>query len=241
MEIMEHEKRVREAMKGVRLRYRAMHGHMPPRDFLKDFRFSAEMDTPGHVFIRRLERLGDPRVAEHHAILSGAIKKGGIIIDAGCGAGDDSRWLQKNGYGSVTGIDMDTEALRLGRAFYQDAGAAYPKFLVADLCSLPMIDTESVSNVWSSSVIHAFNPPSGLAKFVGECHRILKTGGGFFGRTWGAESDSRLVDSPPVQMKEKEIRSLIEGGDKFRLTYYHVEHVAPGNPRFQVFFRAKKI
>jgi SAM-dependent methyltransferase len=37
------------------------------------------------------------------------------VLDAGCGGGGTAAWVQRHGYGAVTGIDLDAETVRLAR------------------------------------------------------------------------------------------------------------------------------
>ena len=64
---------------------------------------------------------GEPSTAAYHAAnyLASHRKKGGRLLDLGCGYGRDSIYFSEEGY-SVTGIDTSSEAIRLARSTFPD-------------------------------------------------------------------------------------------------------------------------
>ncbi|MEK7611257.1 MAG: class I SAM-dependent methyltransferase [Patescibacteria group bacterium] len=69
-------------------------------------------------------------------ITDGTIRKG-TALDLGCGAGDKSVYLAKNGF-SVTGVDISLTALREAKALAQRAGATV-EFRMADAANLVIL------------------------------------------------------------------------------------------------------
>ena len=188
-----------DIIRKVNERFKKRHGRLPPDEFLSGFIFYDKGKEPsslgGELSIRRLINLGIPRVTKHPAIISGMIKKGGVLVDAGCGAGDDSRWFQDNGYGNVTGIDMKPNSFNLGYDFYEDRNRKYPRFIEGDVCRMPF-ENGSVDIVYNASLMHTFKSERTLTDFIAESKRILKPGGIFFGNTLCTKENAEKNETP---------------------------------------------
>jgi SAM-dependent methyltransferase len=228
---------IKELLDTVRKRYTDLHGREPPEGFLSQYSFFFDFMgmTPGSIYYRRLENLGEPRIKKHLKASSGELNKKGYVLDAGCGTGDDSRWLKENGY-KVIGIDTERRHIKLGHSFYED-DSCYdsPVFLIGDVCSMPFGD-ESFANVYAGSLIHTIRPITGTRNFLGEVRRVLEKDGVFFGSTLGTDRDvSRFV---PVQFRQEELKELIE--DFFILDHFHALYQKGGSPVFRAYFSAIK-
>jgi ubiquinone/menaquinone biosynthesis C-methylase UbiE len=220
-------------------RYREMHGKPPPPGFLLEFDFyiNNAQKARGSISYRRLMNLGAPRAPGHPAIMSELVKKGGVLVDAGCGSGDDTRWFQKNGYGDrVTGVDLSIAAFELGYAFYEDGESRLPAFMRADVCDMP-IESGSVDTVYSGSLIHGLDSAKDVGRFISEAGRIIRPGGLFFGNTLGSEEYNHK-ESFNLQLRSNELRDMI--GRVFRIETFDARPMCKGNPLFRAYFAAVK-
>lgn len=219
-------------------RYKVLHGNPPPEDFLEGFTFYTEgKPLDGEALsVRRLQHLGRPRVLEHPAIKNCTIRKTNrVTVDAGCGPGDDSRWLLNKEYGNVTGIDMSKMAQELGYAFYGDRDAKYPIFKVCDVREMPF-DDGSVNLLYNGSLIHAMESKAAVQDFILESARVLEPGGVFFGNTLGSEVPGNETIGK-FSLPSEEIHGLIKSA--FKVKDFDVEHHASA-PLFRAYFVAEK-
>lgn len=224
----------------ARARYAERHGDKPPADFLSEFAFyvDGEPKDPDAMSYRRLLNIGLPRTMDHPYIKKGLIKKGGTLVDAGCGAGDDSRWFQENGYADkIFGIDIKPVAFELGYAFYEDRGAAgCPLFIKADVRKMPF-GQDSADNVYSGSLIHTMETANSVGAFVDDAWRILKPGGAFFGNTLGTD-DPESKQAFPLKLSQSSLMNLISG--PFKIEEFCVTPITNNCPDFRLYFVALK-
>jgi SAM-dependent methyltransferase len=89
------------------------------------------------------------------------------ILDAGCGSGGMTRYLQR--FGRVTGIDLSTDALRLARR------RELPRLARSSVGALPFLDG-SFDVVTSFDVLYHLNVENDAAALA-DIHRILRPGG----------------------------------------------------------------
>lgn len=96
--------------------------------------------------------------------------QGKNILMLGCGTGEESRLLEEFGAGSMQGIDLSAESVRL-------AAESYPRhrFTVGDMHDLDFPDG-SFDFVYSSLTIHYSPQPVDVYR---EVYRVLKPGGVF--------------------------------------------------------------
>ncbi len=107
----------------------------------------------------------------------------GRLLDAGCGSGKYSIPLQMHGF-EVTGIDISTESLKMAEHGSKCRDLEI-KFLTADICHLPFVDS-SFDIVWCYGVIqHLLSPERELA--ISEFKRILAREGKLFLEVFGDE------------------------------------------------------
>jgi len=98
------------------------------------------------------------------------IKKGELILEAGCGTGNLALEIQKRG-GSVIGIDSSIEALNLYKKKDPQANT-----ILADLNQkLPFADAY-FDKIAINNTLYAF-PPQRQKTILGELKRVLKSGG----------------------------------------------------------------
>ena len=89
------------------------------------------------------------------------------VLDAGCGSGGMTRYLQR--FGRVTGIDLSTDALRLARK------RELPRLARASIGALPFLDN-SFDVVTSFDVLYHLNVENDGAALA-DIHRVLRPGG----------------------------------------------------------------
>jgi ubiquinone/menaquinone biosynthesis C-methylase UbiE len=92
------------------------------------------------------------------------------VLDAACGVGYGSHFIAESGAESVTGLDIDDEALAYAQKHFQTQGV---RFLKGDCTALPFEDS-------SFDVIVSFETLEHIRaadKVVGEFARCLKPGG----------------------------------------------------------------
>lgn len=103
-------------------------------------------------------------------ITDGTIRKGSAL-DLGCGAGDKSVYLAKNGF-SVTGVDISPTALREAKALAQKVGTTV-EFLMADATNLVILK-KPFSFVLDFSTFHII-PEDERADYLNEVFRLTET------------------------------------------------------------------
>lgn len=103
-------------------------------------------------------------------------KENPLILDVGCGIGDESIVLNSMGF-NVLGIDASKKMITIAK--YQNKkydGSA--SFILADVRSLPFHDN-LFDGIWCSSFIHHI-PPEHLVHILNKFKRILKDNGILF-------------------------------------------------------------
>ena len=143
--------------------------------------------------------------------------RGRSVLEVGCGAGVDLARFAKGG-ATVTGVDLAASAIELARANFAQQGLD-GTFEVADGEQLPFADN-SFDLVYAHGVVQYTANPQ---KLVGECRRVLKTGGQaifqVYNRVSWLNALSKLMnvglehDDAPVVLKFSipEFRRLLSG------------------------------
>jgi ubiquinone/menaquinone biosynthesis C-methylase UbiE len=98
-----------------------------------------------------------------------AFRRGGLIVDLGCGSGVFTDQLSRLGYKAV-GLDISSKLVALGRNRYPGV-----EFLQGDVEYLPF-SSSSLDGVLLSGLVHHLPDPSRCAA---EVFRVLKPGGAF--------------------------------------------------------------
>jgi len=107
------------------------------------------------------------------------LKKGDRILDAGCGNGRLSEFLQKiKPKIQYTGLDSSLALLKLAKKNYPEK-----KFVFGDMTHLPFSD-ESFDMVAAIAVFQHLPGEELRVKALGEVNRVLKNGGIFIMTNW---------------------------------------------------------
>lgn len=131
-----------------------------------------------------------------------------VCLDLACGSGYGSRYLLRSGAQMVVGGDISREGIEYAWTHYSGDGLY---FLLLDAHQLPFEDESFDTVVSIETIEHLQNP----GEFLSECHRVLKSGGGFICSTPNKAMASPYTKEPlePTHIKEFEIdelRSLAE-------------------------------
>jgi tocopherol O-methyltransferase len=103
------------------------------------------------------------------------------IIDVGCGIGGSSLYLAQKYNATVTGITLSPVQSQRATARAQEANLSQQtQFKVADALRMPFADG-SFDVVWT---LESGEHMPDKAKFLQECHRVLKPGGTLLMATW---------------------------------------------------------
>ncbi|MGF1537144.1 MAG: methyltransferase domain-containing protein [Elainellaceae cyanobacterium] len=109
----------------------------------------------------------------------GRVSQAQQILDVGCGIGGSALYLAKKFDATATGITLSP--VQAQRAQERAAAMDIPaRFEVADALDMPFPD-ESFDLVWS---LESGEHMPDKAKFIAECHRVLKPGGSFLMAAW---------------------------------------------------------
>ena len=93
---------------------------------------------------------------------------GAVVVEAGCGEGYGCQLMAGGGAAVVAGLDLDLPTLRHVAGRYQQVSAVQ-----ANLVALPLADEVADLVVSCQVVEHLWDQDA----FVGECARVLRTGG----------------------------------------------------------------
>ncbi len=129
------------------------------------------------------------------------LRKGGLVLDVGCGSGRDSKYLANRGM-NVIGIDYSEKMLEEARERVKNC-----KFVKMDMRKLKF-GNGNFDGVWAmASLLHV--PKKDASSVLLELNRVLKTGGILF-----------------ISVKEGEGERLVEGvheeGGKKFFAYYRM-------------------
>jgi ubiquinone/menaquinone biosynthesis C-methylase UbiE len=132
-----------------------------------------------------------------------AIEPGDTILDLGCGTGGELEPLLTalGPHGSLIGVDIDEDALRVARGRFEDPRL---RLLVGDAHALDL-DGDSVDRVYVDRAAQHLTAP---ATVLNELRRILRPGG----RVVLAEPDwqTLVVDSPEPELVAAYRRFVVE-------------------------------
>lgn len=127
------------------------------------------------------------------ALIEDQLRRGGRLLDVGCGTGGFLRWaLERGAFEQAAGVDISAEAIELAKTRVPEA-----KLRVAPIWDLPF-ETASVDLIVLNDVLQHV-PDTEVAKSLGEVRRLLRDDGELLVRTNGArrarsEGDWRVYD-----------------------------------------------
>lgn len=120
-------------------------------------------------------------LSEPPRLLVDAVRAGKIkpckVLDLGCGAGNYSVWLARQGF-DVTGIDISREAIRHATDLAARTGASC-RFVVADLLGELTEFHDSFDLAFDWELLHHIFPGD-RPRYVQNVHRVLRPQGMYF-------------------------------------------------------------
>lgn len=149
---------------------------------------------------------------------SSYMKKGGLILDSGCGPGRDSKIFTDAGYG-IIGIDLSEKLLDYAKDY-----APRADFMMMDMRELKFADN-TFDGVWAmSSLMHLSK--SDLPSALMEHYRVLKDGGPFYlslkrGSGEKLEEDARFNGAKKffAYYSDEEVVKILSD-TPFKITYF---------------------
>jgi SAM-dependent methyltransferase len=184
-----------------------------------------------------IKRVGNPNIRKHFAYGS-VLEREGLLLDDGCGTGDDIRMFIKDGYpkGNVKGFDVFWKGIRLGYDLYLDKEGLNGVFRVRKKPSL-VFKPESFDVVYSGSVLHGLERGSQIESYLSNAREMLREKGLIFGSTIGAdESDPKNDTGPRTKLLESELRDYLRGSGFDRIRIKIAETGEPRGPRYRLWF-----
>jgi phosphoethanolamine N-methyltransferase len=90
------------------------------------------------------------------------------VLDAGCGLGGTAQYVQDQGLGKITAVDIDPETISYAKAHHKDID-----FYLADLCQVSSVLKQKFDLIYSFSVLYAIQEKG---RALAELHKIAKDG-----------------------------------------------------------------
>jgi cyclopropane fatty-acyl-phospholipid synthase-like methyltransferase len=147
--------------------------------------------------------IGRPQPAIQRLAQSGQIA--GLVLDVGCGTGENVLYLASQGYEAV-GIDGAVAAIRKARAKAKARGLN-PRLDVADALNLP-IPRQLFDTVIDSGLFHVFSDEE-RERFRTSLAGVIRPGGTYFMMCF---SEHEPGDWGPRRVTQAEIRSTFADG-----------------------------
>jgi len=149
------------------------------------------------------------------AVTAGRLKRGGSILDVGCGAGSNIIWLAQEGYRTF-GVDIAPSAVEAARERAERAGVDVD-LRVADATALPF-SRGAFDALTDSGCFHSL--PFRLRKrYATEVARVVRPKGTFL-LTWIGREETRSY-GPPHRPSLNEVTEVLEPTFVFESTEYH--------------------
>jgi sterol 24-C-methyltransferase len=135
------------------------------------------------------------------------VKKGGRILDIGCGRGRIASHIATLTGAHVTGINIDQDQLQCARRFTQGKNLAQQtEFKAADLNDLPLpFEDASLDAVYQ---VQVFSLSKDLEKLFADIYRVLKPGGRVACLDWFRLDEYNPQDAEHVELMRR-IKPLI--------------------------------
>lgn len=127
------------------------------------------------------------------------------LLDAGCGTGAIAWYLARESFDTY-GFDGSETALKKAKKRMKDEDLSI-QFQLADACSIPYEDL-FFDGVVDAGMIVA-NTIDGIKKILGECYRVLKTGGKFFSTALFRREMTGYGTG--IQLEEHTFRNITKG------------------------------
>lgn len=161
---------------------------------LPDLKFTGERIVPG----KTAEALF--REHEERYVFAGQYVSGKDVVDVACGSGIGTAFMRAAGARSVSGLDIDKDAIAFAKARYPEC-----EFVQSDATALCLPDT-SVDIVVSFETLEHL--PDHI-KFLEECRRVLRPKGMLICSTpnraisrWSAENPFHVREFHPSEFRE---------------------------------------
>lgn len=168
------------------------------------------------AFVKREQRF---RLLDKGSALAGFGREGSLL-EIGCAGGEAAEYMLRQGYGNLSAIDIDAEAVK--EAEKRVSGC---RFICADACAMPFED-ESFDGLFSEAAFALIPDKAGAAA---EYFRVLKKGGKFllndFALRIKADADRRCMEGIPMLMgvQTMELYREIFEAQGFRCVYENEE------------------
>ncbi|HEV8219435.1 MAG TPA: methyltransferase domain-containing protein [Streptosporangiaceae bacterium] len=141
--------------------------------------------------------LSGPPPELQRALAAGWLPPGGVVLDAGCGAGSEAGFLHQAGW-QVAGVDLSAAALALAAASHPGPG-----YLRADLRRLPF--ARAVFDAAVDRGCFHYLAAADRAGYAAELRRVLRPGGRLLLRA------SLTAEGVRNDIDEQAIRSAFAG------------------------------
>lgn len=133
-----------------------------------------EMNSPIGKQILALVRQGDYAHAGETEAIDLVFKKipkdpSRLLLDVGCGRGGTAHYIQTNGWGKVTGIDIDAASIVYAKQTYPET-----EFLTADATTLFKTLKRSFDIIYLFNVLYAL---SDHPRVLGELRKVIRPSG----------------------------------------------------------------
>ncbi|MDI9394517.1 MAG: class I SAM-dependent methyltransferase [Euryarchaeota archaeon] len=151
-----------------------------------------------------------PSSLELYPVIYNYLREGYNILDIGCGFGKISLELASQGY-SVTGIDINAEAIRLSKDAAKSLGLnkkteGRAEFIVGNASSLPFRESSFDFEIMQA-FLTSVQDPQEKARIIQEAFRVLKPGAYLylveFGQNWHLQLyRNRYLQDFPITKEE---------------------------------------
>jgi SAM-dependent methyltransferase len=149
------------------------------------------------------------------------------VLDLGCGAGRDTRYLLAQGF-DVTAVDENAEALSYLRDLPQDR-----LHLVQSSFENYPFTPYAFFDLISAQFSLPFSPPATFPEMFARLKASLRPGGVFAGHFFGVNDQWNREGRPLTFVTREQAEELLRGLEVIELREEEVEgHVANGNPKY---------
>ncbi len=131
------------------------------QDTIDWYKTNADAYTKGYYLFKK---------DKEFTIFANLLSKGGKVLDAGCAAGRDSKYLVEEGL-NIVGIDLVNEFIEMARKHVPEG-----QFVQGSFLDLPFEDL-SFDGVWSNASLLHFESVNEVKEALTEFYRVLKNKG----------------------------------------------------------------